>query len=192
MKILILALTLTTATAADIRTVGGKQVDLQPIHDWTASKDGARPMAHWKEVRITTIVSDLAGYQKCGVTIGGNAKWILARNLPQKMKEYFTRLEQVQNQMTSLTRYIVNEKARVTRADAITPTGAGGSPGYVDSVMRARYQVNLAANALDEKKAELDSITREFTEMIKEKQEDLAMFSGQMYAGLEIWDFGRK
>ena len=38
--------------AAEMRTVGNTEVDLQPLIDWTAKKKGERPLKHWKLVQV--------------------------------------------------------------------------------------------------------------------------------------------
>jgi len=59
---------------------------------------------------------------------------------------------------------VSNAEKRVRYANAVTPTGASGSPEYVDSVMAQRSQVNLAAEQVTDATVQLGTMVREFEE----------------------------
>jgi hypothetical protein len=68
---IVLLVTAVAASAADIRTFGGKSVDLQPVHDSKIDKKGERPLEHCKAVLFITVLDQPDGWDRCRVEIEG-------------------------------------------------------------------------------------------------------------------------
>lgn len=182
-----------SASASDIRSIGGRSVDLQPIKDWERTHRGERPMQHWKKVEFISSVSQLSAWRKCKVLIEGEAPTeVLMANLPTEAKNHFDKLQNLSARVSQLSTYVENEDRRIRQVDAVTPTGAAGNAAYVNAVMAQRAQVNYDAEVLRDRKRELDRLASELEDEIKITVTDYAMFTGSKYSGLQIWDCGQK
>lgn len=190
--IILFALIAVNCAAEDIRTVSGIKVDLQSIHDWTIKQEGKRPLKHWKTIEVRDYVRNMGGYEQCAIKSEDLVKTVLILNLPLEFKTHFQKLSALGKKIEELTSYIDAEGKRVSYLDATTPTGAGGDPDYVNAVMKKRYRINADALNLGEKQREAEALAKEYLDESKRILTDLAMFTGKLYAGLEIWDFGAK
>src|SRR4051812_38436478 len=85
--LLLIAFSLITADsclAASLRSVNGKEVDLQPLIDWAADKKGERPLKHWKLVQIVDNKGQSA-FQIVEANIEGAKMQIALKNCPAEI-----------------------------------------------------------------------------------------------------------
>ncbi len=189
---LLLVLLVLPVMAQEFRTVGGKQIDLSPLLAWQQNKEGERPLAHWKEVRITQCLGKIGTHTKCAAVIEGQAKTVLISNIKPETVARIAKVDALLAYTSKEAERLKREADRIERLDAVTPTGASGNANYVNAVMAQREQVNLAAVNLKRAQEALEAKQDETLKLLEEiKQDsDFAMFTGQKYAGLEVWDCG--
>jgi hypothetical protein len=179
----------------DIRIVAGVTVNLAPIHEWEAEKKGERPLPHWKRVQVVSLWNNVAGYDRCSVSVGRESKVVLLANLAPQLKQAFAETDKLAKEVKVLSDKIKVAERQVREADAVTPIGAAGSPAYVQERMSRRYEVNLASERLSQEKERLDELNSRYLLALRLREAQasvLAMFTGRKHGGMEIWDCGRK
>src|SRR5206468_10636493 len=73
----------TSSPTDDIRTVNGIQVNLEPIHKWSTSNKGERPLKHWKFITFNEYLGLINGGHCFNVTIDDKEKkQILLQSVP--------------------------------------------------------------------------------------------------------------
>ena len=158
-----------------------------------AEQERMRDPANWKYVHITAIERRYGDALSCSVS--EMAGLVLIRYASAKVMNYFNsivyaeqaraRLYQATNDLARLSHQvdhfssqIKEEELRWEKADAVTPTGAGIDPAYVDaayinSAVAQRRRVNLWGVQIKQKKMELEKM-RERLEALKTQQETLS------------------
>jgi hypothetical protein len=181
-----------TARAEDLRVVGGKTVDVQPVHDWLAGdKKDERPLPHWKEIQIESVIALNGAAPRCRITVDRQSREILIRNVLKEVFDAFAEADKLNAEFKRLETYVKSERIRVRQLRAITPVEADAdSPGGEQI-----RQTNLAIANLKTSEEELEAASQRSAAAqarVKTLGKDLAMFTGQKYAGLEVWDCGHK
>src|SRR2546426_5186263 len=71
----------------DVRIVNGIQVDLTPIHAWLRTREGERPMKHWRQFQVFNMTANLGGLDRCTVkTEEGSFAEMLIKNLTRETR----------------------------------------------------------------------------------------------------------
>jgi hypothetical protein len=160
-------------TSAELRTVNGKEVDLQPLIDWSAHKKGERPLKHWKLVQILESKGEMA-YPVVMADIEGTKTQIALKNCPSGILQLFTQKQTLESQLAAAAQ----EHQAAAQEAANT---------------RKRKEVKQAkrseAAAVDTEK----NIKKELAELeqkIKQQKGVYAMNSGATFNGLPVWDTG--
>jgi hypothetical protein len=189
--ILLLAF-LSCARADDVRIVNGAPVDLGPVHEWSARKKGERPLKHWKEVRVLDI-KPVGGISHYSVEIEGRMTEVMLEHLPERITRHFEQTNKLKQQADDLRDYVQKESLRIRDMSATAKATAAKS-GHRKASPTAKADVALAKSALAEKKTDLSNLTKQLAALKKEEGDmvEYAMFTGKKYAGLDIWDCGRK
>jgi hypothetical protein len=171
-------------SASDVRIVGTVHVDIQPVHDWLENPTGDRPMAHWKEIKIIEFTPG-APWPTSKFTADGKTKTAYLKNIPPVTIQYLNQINQLRAQIKNLKNQITNDRKQLHSADAVQAE-SGSQYDQNRDAFRARLHNNeIDLDSLNEKLEELDS-------QEKEKTSDFAMFTGQIYNKLEVWDCGQK
>jgi hypothetical protein len=195
-----LSLCIQQTHGAEIRTVGGIQVDIQPVLDWKSDQKGDRPMAHWKDVQVVKFERTSA-FPQVVARIDGQQKSILIRNCP-------TRLISALRQKAALEKNLANARKNTAQARsdaeyaatrASSEFAASGSASYVNAVAND-YQTrrdDLAAAKADlaEAIANEGKLVQELNKIEETLQTEgalLAMNTGETYGNLAVWDTGMK
>src|SRR5262245_36847478 len=99
-KILVLAVLLSAhyCQSAELRSVNGREVDLQPLIDWAADKKGERPLKHWKLVQILENKGQTA-YQVVLADIEGSQTQIALKNCPAGILQLLTQKQNLEAQL---------------------------------------------------------------------------------------------
>ena len=178
------------ASAADLRYVNDTAVDLSPLDAWLKQRKGERPLKHWKELHITSITATQP-IPKCSVTIEGETKTVFLRNLPPPTVDAFAQVAALEPQVQKLSDSVAAERIRVDKLKA--DAQAHGHSRRVKHTLNQHAKV--ASTDLSASSKQLDAL-RAKLKSAKEKEQklalELAMNTGQKYAGLEVWDCGRR
>ena len=86
--------------SGDMRTVNGKEVDLQPLIDWAAHKKGERPLRHWKLVQILESKGQTA-YPIVMADIEGTKTQIALKNCPSGILQLLAQKQALEAQLSS-------------------------------------------------------------------------------------------
>ena len=199
---LVALLTAATLQATDIRTISGIKVDLQPIHDWSAStKTNSRPMAHWKYVTLSAVVKSYGTTMfQVEATVEGERQSIILKHPPEDLyKKLVKRNELLQREQRG-SNYTANavRNAQVAESQASITWVVVGDSSYVNAVAadeanKKRIAANSAAHAgkaiddLEALRSEISTLTKEINETTF-----LAMSMNSEYAGKPVWDTGLK
>ena len=197
-------LTLAVASAQDVRTVSGKSVDIQPVRDWFANPKGERPMKHWKRVKVEAINGDIGGWPKCSiVTESGDTQTVLVKNLPRSIPAFFAGIKDQTDAIESLQTQIAADKQRreqlwnryiYTDSSYVQMNVSSSSGTSVDSEQTRHAQaVAMDAQIANEKDrlASLEATRDRELAASASKLTVFAMFTGQQYGGVNIWDTGQ-
>src|SRR5260370_5334029 len=85
---------------SDIRTVSGIKVDLGPLHAWYRTKEGERPLKHWKRLTVLNVKGLQGSWDHIFVrTETGAVAELLAANLPKRVKEYIQTFAQQESEL---------------------------------------------------------------------------------------------
>lgn len=172
--------------AQDVRIVGGRAVDLQPVHTWFGTHKGERPMAHWKQIKVTQIKNPIATWDDCFIqTEDGATTEILLAHCDPSVRSSFAALSGADSRITFLESQINADHAQLA---------APYQKGAI-AVQRARSAVSAQLATLQ---GEYSTLTNQRAKIFLAHVESarqvnlLAMFTGQRYSGLEVWDCGLK
>jgi chromosome segregation ATPase len=159
--------------AAEVRTVNGKEVDLQPLIDWSAHKKGERPLKHWKLVQILENKGQ-TGFQVVTADIEGARTQIALKNCPGGILQLLTQKQALESQLAG-----ARQEHQAAAQDAANT--------------RKRKEVKQAKRS-EAAAAELEkNTTKELAELeqkIKEQKGVYAMNTGATFNGLPVWDTG--
>jgi len=175
---------LISGVAADVRIVNNLRVDLQPVHDWMETKKGDRPMAHWKQIEIKEVIGG-GPWAMCKLAIEGKSQTVYLKNVPASAAQYWTKLSDLTIRVKNLQQKIANDTKRLRNADTVQ---ADFDSDYYRN--RETFRVNLE-NSRDDLR-NLQSQLSELRSQENEFASDFAMFTGQVYNKLEVWDCGIK
>jgi chromosome segregation ATPase len=160
-------------TSAELRTVNGKEVDLQPLIDWSAHKKGERPLKHWKLVQILESKGEMA-YPVVMADIEGSKTQIALKNCPGGILQLLAQKQALESQLSA-----ARQEHEAAAQDAANT--------------RKRKEVKQAkrseAAAADMEK----NIRKELAELeqkIKQQKGVYAMNTGATFNGLPVWDTG--
>jgi len=173
--------------ASDIRIIGSKSVDLQPIHDWMKEKKGVRPMPHWKEIHIVAPLGELGCYLKCAVQIErGSTTTNAIGNVPVGLLAKFAEVRRIEQRLAEWNKRLRAEARQVREAHALAP--AAEYPGIAEA------NANIAGEKLRQSQEDRAALSSKLDALRTEiaATYDYAMFTGQSYGGFKIMDMGRK
>jgi hypothetical protein len=159
--------------SGEIRTVNGKEVDLQPLIDWSAHKKGERPLKHWKMVRILENKGQTA-YQVVMADIEGTQMQIALKNCPGAVLPLLSQKQALEAQLAS-----VKQDHQAAAQDA--------------SNTRKRKEVKQAkrTEASDEEmEKNIKKELADLDEKIKHQNGVYAMNTGATFNSLQVWDTG--
>lgn len=190
--LVILLLTASSLYAADVRTVrvdiriiGTQHVDLSPIHKWIdGGRKGDRPMTHWKLVTIETLQQTAPSWITGYVQIDRQEhKTIYLKNIPKEMSDYLSRVGELEVKKKELANQIESDKKNLAQARAVD------ADKHSDFAQQRR-ELNAK---LEREEIDFRVLTKQIDDVKldeKLKASDLAMFTGQTFNKLEVWDFG--
>lgn len=188
---LIILLLASAANASDIRMVGGISVDLSPIHEWESDsgKESKRPMAHWKQVKVTKVISAVGTTLTCDATIDGITQRIILRNGPASAASASAAVDKLKTEIDALNKKISAEIARIERLEANTYDSDPDQP-----VVNRRYVENAKVDLsrVADYRDSLVKKLREAQNVLAKIPSDLAMNTGQKFKDVPIWDCGVK
>ena len=187
--------------AADMRTVNNISINLDPIHVWesTNGPSSARPMPHWKYIRIDAVTKTISGtMHEVTIIVDGSSRSVILKNMPRDLSRDIARLDQLRNISKRGESWTASAKARASAAEARVPSyvAASGSADYVNAVMadteRRQAIASQARAEAEHSQAQLDAIQREEAALAEKLSSImiLAMSNGAVYNRLPVWDTG--
>ena len=199
--LILLSVAALAVSAGDVRTVGGRSVDLQPIHDWKVDKKGERPLPHWKDVLVHEVLDRPGGWDRCKVQIEGKYREILVANLPTSVRTFLQTFSQRLNAIEALRAQLAADRVAAQEAGnrwLFTTSGyasvrAGTSGVYVDNEDTRLARMLELQRRVDTEAKQLAALEAEHALAVEKAGESLtvlAMFTGKSYAKLEVWDTG--
>jgi len=199
---LCLLLTSLSALGADVRTVNGIRVDLQPIWDWQKAKAegqedvGERPLPHWKFFMILSVKQQMMGGWLCEAKDeGGRRVEIIVLHLPKHITQLLQKIATSSQTEAVMTERATQMQRQAEFADAAAPTTAFGTEWYVYNAMAARAQANLMKVQAEDAIRAAQSVTaaREYWQKLKDSGETsiLAMPTGKIVGKYPIVDVGQ-
>lgn len=180
-------------THAQTVRVRNQPVDLTPIVEWLKDRKAERPMAHWKFVKVTSILSQQWGGHLVGAEIEGQSHTVLIQNIPSDLIEIF-------NRHAATLRSIADIEARMEAIERMNREIDVNLA--IDGVLSDTYRIDCAQKVANENAlAELGiaySIVRFQRRMLTalQKRAFLAHFTGAEVVGgpklgqVEVWDCG--
>jgi len=159
--------------SGEMRTVNGKEVDLQPLIDWAAQKKGERPMKHWKLVQIVENKGQTA-YQIVMADIEGARTQIALKNCPGAVLQLLSQKQTLEAQLASL------------KQDHHAATQEAANTRKRKEVKQAKRTEASDAEMEKNIKKELADLE----EKIKHENGVYAMNTGTTFNGLAVWDTG--
>lgn len=159
---------------AELRTVNGKEVDLQPLIDWSAHKKGERPLKHWKLVQILENKGQ-TGFQVVTADIEGTKTQIALKNCPAGIIQLLTQKQALESQLAA-----ARQEHQAAAQDAANTRKR-------KEVKQAKRSEAAAADVEKNSKKELAALEQK----IKEQKGVYAMNTGATFNGLPVWDTGR-
>jgi hypothetical protein len=198
---ILVSVTALAASAGDIRNVGGRSVDLQPIHDWKVDKRGERPFAHWKDVLVHEVLDKPGGWDRCRVEIDGKHREILVANLPASIGTFLDAFARRLNTIKGLRAQLAADEQAAHDAanrwlfteEGFTTVKSGTSGFYVDNQDTRLSRMLELDRRVDLERKQLAALEAEQAKAVRQSSEALtvlAMFTGRTYAKLEVWDTG--
>jgi len=185
--ILILFLAVCSVSAADIRVVGSSRINIDPVRAWAAKPTGVRPMPSWKRIQVST-VTPAAPWPICAIKIeGAETKTVYLKNLPGSIFNIFLEEDRLTKSVTEKDQWITAETKRLRLAYTHESEWEYGSPNYIQ-FQRDSANLENQKDTLKELRTQLTACTRNK----KLLGADFALFTGQVYAKLEVWDMGQK
>lgn len=159
--------------SGEMRTVNGKEVDLQPLIDWAANKKGERPLKHWKLIRIEENKGQTA-YQLVTADIEGARMQIALKNCPGSVLQLLSQKQTLQAQLAS---------AKQDHQAAAQEAANTRKRKEVKQAKRTEASDAEAEKNIKKELADLD-------EKIKHQNGVYAMNTGTTFNGLPVWDTG--
>jgi hypothetical protein len=187
-----------TTFGSDIRTIGQKQVDLQPIHDWKAAKAekrsgsqvartvGERPLPHWKDVVVEEYVKSVGDPIVVAKVGGGATQTIVLNNCPTALVSKLIRLQSLTEQLKSAKLEVNRASAKALETAGKASRGRRASRQQRKEAADAKARVKLAEGneqAIAEEIATLE-------QAVASEGNLLAMATCSTYAGFPVWDTG--
>jgi chromosome segregation ATPase len=157
----------------EMRTVNGKEVDLQPLIDWAAHKKGERPLKHWKLVQILENKGQTA-YTIVMADIEGAKTQIALKNCPSGVLQLLSQKQALETQLASI------------RQDHQAAAQEAANTRKRKEVKQAKRTEASDAEAEKNIKKELADLE----EKIKHGKGVYAMNTGATFNGLPVWDTG--
>lgn len=183
-------------SAVEMRTVNGIRVDIQPVKDWFEDgQKGARPMPHWKKIRVTDLMGSDGVWFRCKVLIEGKAAEVQLANMPREICAAFDSVKKLHERIKLRSEWNIKEAKRLKQLEAVTPVAASGSAEFVNAVMNQRAALERAKIKLDDSIDEVEEMLaamRSVTQKAMGQATLYAMDSGKKYGGLAVWDCGGK
>lgn len=159
--------------SSETRTVNGKEVDLQPLIDWSAHKRGERPLKHWKLVQILENKGQTA-YPVVLADIEGTKTQIALKNCPGDILQLLARKQALEAQLSS------------ARQEHETAAQEAANTRKRKEVKQAKRSESAAV--VDEKNIKKE--IGELDQKIKQQKGVYAMNTGVTFNGLQVWDTG--
>ena len=159
--------------SAELRDVNGKEVDLQPLIDWSAHKKGERPLKHWKLVQILENKGQ-TGFQVVMADIEGTKAQIALKNCPAGILQLLTQKQALESQLAA------------ARQEHQTAAQDAANTRKRKDVKQAKRSEAAAADMEKNTKKEL----AELEQKIKQQKAVYAMNTGATFNGLPVWDTG--
>lgn len=159
--------------SAELRTVNGKEVDLQPLIDWAAHKKGDRPLKHWKLVQILENKGQTA-YTIVMADIEGAKSQIALKNCPSGVLQLLSQKQTLEAQLASV------------KQDHQAAAQEAANTRKRKEVKQAKRTEASDAEAEKNIKKELADLE----EKIKQQKGVYAMNTGATFNGLPVWDTG--
>src|SRR3954471_3871513 len=98
----------------DIRVVNGTSVDLTPVHEWFRTKEGDRPLKHWKQLQLFTVKDESAyGGIRCVLKTENGLMEAYVKNLPPELNEYIQTMRRQEFALAKLRSDIAAQEAVV-------------------------------------------------------------------------------
>lgn len=180
----------------DVRIVNGVKVDLSPIVKWFETKEGDRPMKHWRRLQVLEVKGKVGVWMKCLVkTESGARVELFVANLPPEILAVFQKLDGQYQEIVRLRVAVETDSQKLREANARTPTGPVVSAEYVDTALSRRRAVDLWTSNLELDRTKLAKLEAEYhadLEKAGEQTSVLAMATGKQYTKIDIWDCGVK
>jgi hypothetical protein len=161
--------------SAELRSVNGKDVDLQPLIDWAADKKGERPLKHWKLVQILENKGQTA-YQIVLADIEGTQTQIALKNCPAGILQLLTQKQTLEAQLASVKQDHQAAAQQVANTHKRKDVKQAKQTEASDSEMEKNIKNELTD--LDQK--------------IKQQKGVYAMNTGATFNGAPVWDTGLK
>jgi chromosome segregation ATPase len=159
--------------SAELRTVNGKEVNLQPLIDWSAHKKGDRPLKHWKLVQILESKGEMA-YPVVMADIEGAKTQIALKNCLTGILQLLTQKQTLESQLAA-----ARQEHQVAAQDAANTRKR-------KEVKQAKRSEAAAADTEKNLKKELAEVEQK----IKQEKGVYAMNTGAVFNGLPVWDTG--
>jgi len=159
--------------SAELRSVNGKEVDLQPLIDWSAHKKGERPLKHWKLVQILESKGEM-GYPTVIADIEGAKTQIALKNCPSGIIQLLIQKQTLESQLAA------------TRHEHQAAAQDAANTRKRKDVKQAKRSEAAAADAEKNIKKELADVEQK----IKEQKAVYAMNTGATFNSLPVWDTG--
>jgi hypothetical protein len=160
-------------TSAELRTVNGKEIDLQPLIDWSAHKKGERPLKHWKLLQILESKREMA-YPVVIADIEGAKSQIALKNCPSGILQLFTQKQTLESELAA---------ARQEHQAAAQEAANTRKRKEVKQAKRSEAAVADSEKNIKKELAEVE-------QKIKQQKAVYAMNTGATFNGLPVWDTG--
>jgi chromosome segregation ATPase len=160
-------------TSAELRSVNGKEVDLQPLIDWAGNKKGERPLKHWKLVQVLENKGQ-TGYQIVLADIEGTETQIALKNCPSGILQLLTQKQALKAQLASLKQDHQAAAQQVANSHKRKDVKQAKQTEASDSEMEKNIKKELS----------------DLEQKIKQEKAVYAMNTGATFGGLPVWDTG--
>lgn len=165
------------------------------ISAWLKNHQGERPLKHWKEIHVYEVKSEVGGWKKC--LIGGETgdQEVFLANIPAPVQEFLDTVKSQADAIENEQAAIEQEQVRIRRARANAPIDATTDGSGFVKVQAYYRQLDIDDERLSERKdalVKLNATYRGTLTKAGDKTLTLAMFTGQKYGGLDVWDCGRR
>ncbi len=159
--------------AAELRTIGDAQFDIQPLIDWMAHHKGDRPLKSWKLLQVLEQKGQTA-YPVLFCDIEGHKTDLLLKNCPSQV---LALLDQ---------RKPLEAKVEATKEGVQIASGSLARASNRREAAAAKRQVAAAKELQRAANKEMADLDRK----IRQQQKVYAMNTGTTLGGLQVWDTG--